>query len=179
MPYDDFPGHGFSPFDEATDHALRRKITEDFDDWVEKINQSTGPYRTTLGGGTPFVFGPGNADVQPSPRRVNAPLGVSRAHFALTVDSRLTRDSADLASLNAKQHPRKINFKFFDAKTAIERHGDFLFAPYSYGKVSEDDVLFEGEPCYHTAKWFDWLHDGVLIGVIEDGPAHRCRKESC
>ena len=178
-PYDDFPDHGFLPFHEATDHALYRKITEDFDGWVENINQSTGPYSTTLGGGIRVVFGPGNADLRPLLRRVNALIGVSRAHFALTVDSRLTRDSADLAALNAKRHPRKINFKLLDAKTAIERQVDFLFAPYSNGKVSEVDVLFGREPSYHTAKWFDWLHDGLFPGVIEDGPADPCRKESC
>ena len=127
---------------------------------------------------------PGHSARNPCLRRVNAPVEVSEAYLAATLDSRMVDCIADLIGPDVKLHHTKINSKLPGGHTEVKWHQDFSFTPHSNDDVVTallmvDDVTEENGPLQvlagsHRGPIHSLWHEGVFTGAVADEVAAAC-----
>ncbi|MYK59745.1 MAG: phytanoyl-CoA dioxygenase family protein, partial [Rhodospirillaceae bacterium] len=131
-----FHEHGYLMVEDAVDAALLARLQRDFEAWVEESRGHDTAWGDTLDGRPRFDLEPGHSAEAPKLRRVNAPIEVSDAYYAATMDSRMVDCVADLIGPDVKLHHTKINSKLPGGHTEVKWHQDFPFTPHT-----NDDVV--------------------------------------
>ena len=162
----------------AVDAALLTRLKQDFAAWVEESRAHHEAWGDTADGRPRFDLETGHSREKPSLRRVNAPVEVSEAYLAATLESRMVDCVADLIGPNVKLHHTKINSKLPGAHTEVKWHQDFAFTPHSNDDVVTallmvDEVTEENGPLQviagsHRGPIHSHWHEGVFTGAVAD-----------
>ena len=173
-----FRENGYLMVEDAVDGALLSRLKQEFDAWVEESRAHDAAWGDTVDGRPRFDLEPGHSAGTPCLRRVNAPVEVSEAYLAATVESRMVDCVADLIGPNVKLHHTKINSKLPGANTAVKWHQDFSFTPHSNDDVVTallmvDEVTEENGPLQvlagsHRGPIHSLWHEGVFTGAVAD-----------
>ena len=173
-----FRENGYLMVEDAVDGALLSRLKQAFDAWVEESRAHDAAWGDTVDGRPRFDLEPGHSAETPCLRRVNAPVEVSEAYLAATVESRMVDCVADLIGPNVKLHHTKINSKLPGANTAVKWHQDFSFTPHSNDDVVTallmvDEVTEENGPLQvlagsHRGPIHSLWHEGVFTGAVAD-----------
>ena len=125
-----------------------------------------------------FDLEAGHSSESPCLRRVNAPVEISDAYLAASLESRMVDCVADLIGPNVKLHHTKINSKLPGAHTEVKWHQDFAFTPHSNDDVVTallmvDEVTEENGPLQvvagtHRGPIHSHWHEGVFTGAVAD-----------
>lgn len=179
---------GYLVVENAVDEAELRALRADFAAWVEESRSHTQSYGEIIDGRPRFDLEPGHCADVPALRRVNAPVEVSDAYYAVMTSSRMTECVTDLIGPNVKFHHSKINSKLPGGQTAVKWHQDFPFTPHSNDDIVTallmvDDVTDENGPLEvlpgsHTGDIYGLWHDGVFTGAIDDEIAVDCQSKA-
>jgi ectoine hydroxylase-related dioxygenase (phytanoyl-CoA dioxygenase family) len=179
---------GFLLVEDAVDAKLLQALRADFDNWVVESCQHDAPYGSTINDRPRFDVEPGHCAERPALRRVNAPIEVSDAYYAATVNSRMTDIVADLVGPNVKLHHTKINSKLPGAATAVKWHQDFTFTPHTnddvvtallmIDEVTLDNGPLEVAPGSHRGELHSLWHDGRFTGAVDDRIAARFTEQA-
>ena len=173
-----FHANGYLMVENAVDDALLPRLQQEFAAWVEESRAHDAAWGDTVDGRPRFDLEPGHSAATPSLRRVNAPVEVSEAYLAATVQSRTVDCVADLIGPNVKLHHTKINSKLPGADTEVKWHQDFSFTPHSNDDVVTallmvDEVTEENGPLQvlagsHRGPIHSLWHGGVFTGAVAD-----------
>ena len=179
-----FRENGYLMVEDAVDGALLSRLKQDFDAWVEESRAHDAAWGDTVDGRPRFDLESGHSAETPCLRRVNAPVEVSEAYLAATVESRMVDCVADLIGPNVKLHHTKINSKLPGAHTEVKWHQDFAFTPHSNDDVISallmvDEVTEENGPLQvaagsHRGPIHSLWHDGVFTGAVADEVGEAC-----
>ena len=179
-----FHENGYLMVENAVDGALLSRLQQDFAAWVEESRAHDAAWGDTVDGRPRFDLEPGHSAAKPSLRRVNAPVEVSEAYLAATVQSRTVDCVADLIGPNVKLHHTKINSKLPGAHTEVKWHQDFSFTPHSNDDVVTallmvDEVTEENGPLQvlagsHRGPIHSLWHGGAFTGAVADEVAAAC-----
>ena len=173
-----FHENGYLMVESAVDPALLARMTQDFAAWVEESRAHRAAWGDTVDGRPRFDLETGHNAARPSLRRVNAPVEVSEAYLAASLESRMVDCVADLIGPNVKLHHTKINSKLPGAHTEVKWHQDFAFTPHSNDDVVTallmvDEVTEENGPLQvvagsHRGPIHSLWHEGVFTGAVAD-----------
>ena len=173
-----FREHGYLMIEDAVNGALLSRLQQDFAAWVEESRSRDAAWGDTADGRPRFDLEPGHSSERPGLRRVNAPVEVSEAYLAATLDSRMVDCVAELIGPNVKLHHTKINSKLPGAHTEVKWHQDFAFTPHSNDDVISallmvDEVTEENGPLQvlagsHRGPIHGLWHGGVFTGAVAD-----------
>ena len=176
-----FHEHGYLMVEDAVDAALLLRLKRDFAAWVEESRSHHEAWGDTVDGRPRFDLETGHSSAKPSLRRVNAPVEVSEAYLAASMESRMVDCVADLIGPNIKLHHTKINSKLPGAHTEVKWHQDFAFTPHSNDDVVTallmvDEVTEENGPLQvvagtHRGPIHSHWHGGVFTGAVADDVA--------
>ena len=176
-----FHENGYLMVEDAVDAALLSRLKQDFAAWVEESRAHDTAWGDTLDGRPRFDLETGHSSEKPSLRRVNAPVEVSEAYLAASLQSRMVDCVADLIGPNVKLHHTKINSKLPGAHTEVKWHQDFAFTPHSNDDVVTallmvDEVTEENGPLQvvagtHRGPIHSHWHEGVFTGAVADDVA--------
>ena len=176
-----FRENGYLMVEDAVDAALLSRLKREFDAWVDESRAHDAAWGDTVDGRPRFDLEPGHSAETPSLRRVNAPVEVSEAYLAASLESRMVDCVADLIGPNVKLHHTKINSKLPGANTAVKWHQDFSFTPHSNDDVVTallmvDEVTEENGPLQvlagsHRGPIHSLWHGGVFTGAVADAVA--------
>ena len=173
-----FHENGYLMVEDAVDGALLARLQQDFDAWVEESRAHDAAWGETVDGRPRFDLEPGLGGEEPRLRRVNAPVEVSEAYLAATLESRMTDCVAELIGPDVKLHHTKINSKLPGGHTEVKWHQDFSFTPHSNDDVVTallmvDEVTEENGPLQvlagsHRGPIHSLWHEGVFTGAVAD-----------
>ena len=173
-----FRENGYLVVEDAVDAALLSRLKQDFAAWVEESRSHDKAWGDTLDGRPRFDLETGHSSETPCLRRVNAPVEVSEAYLAASLESRMVDCVADLIGPNVKLHHTKINSKLPGANTEVKWHQDFAFTPHSNDDVVTallmvDEVTEENGPLEvvagtHRGPIHSHWHGGVFTGAVAD-----------
>ena len=173
-----FHENGYLMVENAVDPALLARMTQDFAAWVEESRAHNGAWGDTVDGRPRFDLETGHSAEKPSLRRVNAPVEVSEAYLAASLESRMVDCVADLIGPDVKLHHTKINSKLPGGHTEVKWHQDFSFTPHSNDDVVTallmvDEVTEENGPLQvlagsHRGPIHSLWHEGVFTGAVAD-----------
>ena len=176
-----FHERGYLMVENAVDGALLKRLKQDFAAWVEESRSHDAAWGDTVDGRPRFDLEPGHSAEKPSLRRVNAPVEVSEAYLAATVESRMADCVAELIGPDVKLHHTKINSKLPGGHTEVKWHQDFSFTPHSNDDVVTallmvDEVTEENGPLQvlggsHRGPIHSLWHEGVFTGAVADAVA--------
>ena len=176
-----FHEHGYLMVENAVDGALLSRLKQDFAAWVEESRSHDAAWGDTVDGRPRFDLEPGHSAEKPSLRRVNAPVEVSEAYLAATLESRMADCVAELIGPDVKLHHTKINSKLPGGHTEVKWHQDFSFTPHSNDDVVTallmvDEVTEENGPLQvlagsHRGPIHSLWHEGVFTGAVADSVA--------
>ena len=176
-----FHEHGYLMVENAVDGALLSRLKQDFAAWVEESRAHDAAWGDTVDGRPRFDLEPGHSAEKPSLRRVNAPVEVSEAYLAATLESRMADCVAELIGPDVKLHHTKINSKLPGGHTEVKWHQDFSFTPHSNDDVVTallmvDEVTEENGPLQvlagsHRGPIHSLWHEGVFTGAVADSVA--------
>ena len=179
-----FHEHGYLMIEDAVDAALLARLQRDFATWVEESRAHEVAWGDTVDGRPRFDLEPGHSSATPGLRRVNAPVEVSAAYLAATVESRMADCVAELIGPDVKLHHTKINSKLPGGHTEVKWHQDFAFTPHSNDDVISallmvDEVTEENGPLQvaagsHRGPIHSLWHDGVFTGAVADEVGEAC-----
>ena len=180
-----FHENGYLMVEDAVDAALLARLQRDFEAWVEESRGHDAAWGDTLDGRPRFDLEPGHSAEAPKLRRVNAPIEVSDAYCAATMDSRMVDCVADLIGPDVKLHHTKINSKLPGGHTEVKWHQDFPFTPHTnddvvtallmVDEVTETNGALEVLPASHRGPIHGLWHDGVFTGAVSDDVTAACR----
>ena len=173
-----FRENGYLMVENAVDVALLSRLKQEFDAWVEESRAHDAAWGDTVDGRPRFDLEPGHSAETPCLRRVNAPVEVSDAYLAASLESRMVDCVADLIGPDVKLHHTKINSKLPGANTQVKWHQDFSFTPHSNDDVVTallmvDEVTEENGPLQvlagsHRGPIHSLWHEGVFTGAVAD-----------
>ena len=176
-----FHEHGYLMVENAVDGALLSRLKQDFAAWVEESRSHAAAWGDTVDGRPRFDLEPGHSGEEPRLRRVNAPVEVSEAYLAATLESRMADCVAELIGPDVKLHHTKINSKLPGGHTEVKWHQDFSFTPHSNDDVVTallmvDEVTEENGPLQvlagsHSGPIHSLWHEGVFTGAVADSVA--------
>ena len=179
-----FHEYGYLMIEDAVDAALLARLQRDFATWVEESRAHEAAWGDTVDGRPRFDLEPGHSSATPGLRRVNAPVEVSAAYLAATVESRMADCVADLIGPDVKLHHTKINSKLPGGHTEVKWHQDFAFTPHSNDDVISallmvDEVTEENGPLQvaagsHRGPIHSLWHGGVFTGAVADEVGEAC-----
>ena len=179
-----FHEHGYLMIENAVDATLLARLQRDFATWVEESRAHEAAWGDTVDGRPRFDLEPGHSSATPGLRRVNAPVEVSEAYLAATVESRMADCVAELIGPDVKLHHTKINSKLPGGHTEVKWHQDFAFTPHSNDDVISallmvDEVTEENGPLQvaagsHRGPIHSLWHDGVFTGAVADEVGEAC-----
>ncbi len=179
-----FREHGYLMIEDAVDAALLARLQRDFATWVEESRAHEAAWGDTVDGRPRFDLEPGHSSATPGLRRVNAPVEVSAAYLAATVESRMADCVAELIGPDVKLHHTKINSKLPGGHTEVKWHQDFAFTPHSNDDVISallmvDEVTEENGPLQvaagsHRGPIHSLWHGGVFTGAVADEVGEAC-----
>ena len=180
-----FRENGYLMVEDAVDAALLARLQREFEAWVEESRGHDAAWGDTLDGRPRFDVEPGHSAEAPKLRRVNAPIEVSDAYYAATMDSRMVDCVADLIGPDVKLHHTKINSKLPGGHTEVKWHQDFPFTPHTnddvvtallmVDEVTETNGALEVLPASHRGPIHGLWHDGVFTGAVSDDVTAACR----
>lgn len=146
--------------------------------WVEDAARRGENFGETIDGRARFDLEPGRDGVPPALRRVNNPVEVSDAYYAVMADSALTDMVAQLIGPNVKFHHSKINVKLPGTATVVEDHQDFAYTPHTNSDIVTallmlDDMTLENgclmvAPGSHRDGIFSLWHEDRFTGTVSD-----------
>ena len=173
-----FHENGYLTVEDAVDGALLARLQQDFAAWVEESRSHDAAWGDTLDGRPRFDLEPGHSGEEPRLRRVNAPVEVSEAYLAATLESRMVDCVAELIGPDVKLHHTKINSKLPGGHTEVKWHQDFSFTPHSNDDVVTallmvDEVTEENGPLQvlagsHRGPIHSLWHEGAFTGAVAD-----------
>ncbi len=179
-----FHEHGYLMIEDAVDAALLARLQRDFATWVEESRAHEAAWGDTVDGRPRFDLEPGHSSATPGLRRVNAPVEISAAYLAATVESRMADCVAELIGPDVKLHHTKINSKLPGGHTEVKWHQDFAFTPHSNDDVISallmvDEVTEENGPLQvaagsHRGPIHSLWHGGVFTGAVADEVGEAC-----
>ncbi|NKB77762.1 MAG: phytanoyl-CoA dioxygenase family protein [Gammaproteobacteria bacterium] len=173
-----FHENGFLIVENAVTRNQLKKLSTEFESWVETSRGESAPFGVTLDHRPRFDLEPGHSAEKPALRRVSSPVEISLAYQDVMSNSVMLDAVAELIGPNVKFHHSKINSKLPGAKTAVKFHQDFLFTPHSNDSLITallfiDDVTMDNGPLEvvpgsHKGPLHQLWHDGVFTGAVSD-----------
>jgi phytanoyl-CoA hydroxylase len=146
--------------------------------WVEEAARRGENFGETIDGRARFDLQPGCYGAPPALRRVNNPVEVSDAYYAVMADSALTDMVAQLIGPDVKFHHSKINVKLPGTATVVADHQDFNYTPHTNADIVTallmlDDMTLENgclmvAPGSHRDGIFSLWHDDRFTGTVSD-----------
>lgn len=128
-----FHEHGYLMIEDAVDDTLLARLQRDFATWVEESRAHEAAWGDTVDGRPRFDLEPGHSSAPPGLRRVNAPVEVSAAYLAATVESRMADCVAELIGPDVKL-PRAQARRLADAVRGRAGTGRRARLPHAMGQ---------------------------------------------
>jgi ectoine hydroxylase-related dioxygenase (phytanoyl-CoA dioxygenase family) len=178
---DAFWRYGWIVLENAVTPTQLAALNRDMAAWVDESRGHDANYGETINGKPRFDLDPSHGPDHPGLRRVNAPVEVSDAHYAVATDSRMVDAVAALIGPDVKFHHSKTNAKQPHTATPVKFHQDFPFTPHSNDDVVTallmlDDVTLENGclevvPGSHRGPLHAIWQDGRFTGAVADAVA--------
>ena len=183
-----FADDGYLLLEDAVTPSQLAALQRDMNAWTQDSRTHAENYGETINHRPRFDLDPTHHPEHPALRRVNAPIEVSAAHFAVATDSKMVDAIADLIGPDVKLHHTKTNSKQPNTVTPVKYHQDFAFTPHSNDDVVTallflDDVdksngALEVVPGSHRGPLYSIWHDGRFTGFIDDALEGEMRKQA-
>jgi ectoine hydroxylase-related dioxygenase (phytanoyl-CoA dioxygenase family) len=174
----DFNASGYLLLEDAVSASQLAQLQRDMSAWSEESRAHKTNYGETINQKPRFDLDPTHSPQHPALRRINAPIEVSAAHFAVATDSRMVDAVADLIGPNVKLHHTKTNSKQPNTVTPVKYHQDFPFTPHSNDDVvtallflddiDESNGALEVIPGSHRGPIYSIWSDGQFNGFIDE-----------